>query len=180
MDQKMQMIGDYLGEECTITRLSRMYEVSRKTIYKWIGRYGREGPPGLEERSRAPRSHPNATPLNLAREVVATKLRHQGWGPKKVLAWLGEHRPEEQWPSASTIGEILGRQGLVKPRKRKHHTPPYIEPFNDCQRPNTVWSADFKGQFRTEDGKLCYPLTITDNFSRYLLSFSRRTKPADP
>ena len=88
MDQKMRMIGDYLDKDYSVTQLGEMYEVSRKTIYKWIGRYEREGPPGLEERARAPKCHPNATPLEAAREIVATKLSHQGWGPKKVVAWL--------------------------------------------------------------------------------------------
>ncbi len=170
MDQKMQMIGDLLSKEYTITELSRMYGVSRKTIYKLAGRYGMEGPSGLDERSRAPREHPNATLLKVAREVVAVKLRHGKWGPKKVLAWLEEDRPGERWPAASTIGDILKREGLVKSRKRKLRTPPYIEPFNQCHRPNAVWSADFKGQFRMGNGKLCYALTISDNFSRYLLS----------
>ncbi len=89
MDQKIQMIGDYLSEEYSISQLSKMYEVSRKTIYKWIGRYQTEGPPGLEERSRTPGSHPNATPLEIAREIVATKLRHQRWGPKQGSGLAG-------------------------------------------------------------------------------------------
>jgi len=169
MDQKVKMIGDWLSEEYTNTQLSKMYEVSRKTIYKWTGRYDTEGPAGLDERSRAPKSHPNATPLKVAREIVAAKLRHERWGPKKVLVWLEEHHPGELWPAASTIGEILKREGLVRSRKRKRRTPPYIEPFNECRRPNAVWSADFKGQFRMGDGGLCYPLTISDNYSRYLL-----------
>jgi len=177
MDQKMQMIGDYLSREYTITQLSEMYEVSRKTIYKWSRRYRAEGTSGLLEQSRAPLSHPNATPLEVAREIIAAKLRHLGWGPKKVLAWLGEHRPGKGWPAASTIGEILKREGLVKPRKRKRRTPPYLKPFNSCQRPNAVWSADFKGQFQTGDGKLCYTLTITDDFSRYLLCCRGLSRP---
>ena len=86
MDQKMKMVGDWLSEEYTITQLSELYEVSRKTIYKWIGRYQTEGATGLKERSRAPRGHPNATPLEVAREIVATKLRHDKWGPKKLVA----------------------------------------------------------------------------------------------
>jgi transposase InsO family protein len=169
MDQKIQMIGDYLSEEYSISQLSKMYEVSRKTVYKWIGRYQTEGPPGLEERLKAPRTHPNATPLAVAREVVAVKLRHQRWGPKKILAWLEGHRPGELWPAASTVGEILKKEGLVKPRRKKHRTPPYSERLGKWERPNEVWSADFKGQFRTADGKLCYPLTIIDNSSRYVL-----------
>ena len=177
MDQKMQMIGDYLSEEYTITQLSKMYEVSRKTIYKWIRRYEAEGPSGLEERSRAPRSHPNAMPLEKAREIVATKLRYQKWGPKKVLAWLEEHHPGERWPAASTVGEILKREGLVRARRKKRRTPPYTEPFTKCSRPNAVWSADFKGQFRTGDEKPCYPLTITDNSSRYLLDCRGLSRP---
>lgn len=169
MDQKVQMIGDWLRDEYTITELGEMYDVSRKTIYKWISRYKAEGPAGLEERTRAPESHPNAIPREIAKIIVATKLRHQKWGPKKVLAWLEKQHPGERWPVASTVGEILKREGLVKSRRKKHRTPPYAEPFNKCSEPNEVWSADFKGQFRTADGKLCYPLTITDNNSRYLL-----------
>lgn len=170
MDQKIQMIGDWLSEEHGITELSKMYGVSRKTVYKWIGRYEAEGPPGLEERSRAPMSHPNATPLSMAREIVAAKLRHQSWGPKKLLAWLEERYPGKRWPAASTVGDILKKEGLVKSRKRKRKTPPYPVPFSECHRPNAVWCADFKGQFRTGDGELCYPLTISDNYSRFLLS----------
>ena len=169
MDQKIQMIGDYLSQEYTITQLSEMYEVSRKTIYKWVGRYQEKGSSGLEEQSKAPLSHPNVTPLGVAREIVAMKLRHQRWGPKKLVAWLEEHCPEERWPAASTAGGILKREGLVRSRRRKRKTPPYTEPFHKCNKPNAVWSADFKGQFRTGDGKLCYPLTIFDNYSRYLL-----------
>jgi len=169
MDQKIQMIGDYISQEYTITGLSQMYEVSRKTIYKWIERYQLEGYSGLTEKSKAPRSHHNATPVEVAMEIVATKLRYQKWGPKKIIAWLEGHHPGERWPAVSTAGDILKREGLVITRKRKHKTPPYTKPFNECTRPNAVWSADFKGQFRTGDGKLCYPLTISDNYSRYLL-----------
>ncbi len=177
MDQKIQMIGDYLSKEYTITQLSEMYEVSRKAIYKWLGRYQVEGTSGLLEQSRAPLSHPNATPLAVAREIVAAKLRHRGWGPKKVVAWLEGHHPEKEWPAISTAGDILRREGLVKSRRKKRRTPPYTEPFNECNRPNAVWSADFKGQFRTGDGKLCYPLTISDNYSRYLLSCRGLNRP---
>jgi len=177
MDQKIQMIGDYLSKEYTITQLSEMYEVSRKTIYKWIGRYQVEGTSGLLEKSRAPLSHPNATLLEVAREIVAAKLIHRRWGPKKVVAWLEGHHPEKQWPAVSTASDILKREGLVRSRRKKRRTPPYTEPFSECSRPNAVWSADFKGQFRTGDGKPCYPLTISDNYSRYLLSCRGLNRP---
>ena len=177
MDQRVRMIGDWLSEEYSITELSQTYDISRKTIYKWIERYEMEGPAGLEERSRAPVGHPNAIPSEVVEKIIAAKLCHQKWGPKKVIAWLRVQHPGEQWPAVSTSGEILKREGLVRPRKKKRRTPPYTEPFNKCEEPNQVWSADFKGQFRTGDAKLCYPLTITDNSSRYLLECRGLSRP---
>ncbi len=170
MDQKMQMIADYISGDYTISELAREYEVSRRTIYKWVRRYQVAGPLGLEERSRVPWGHPNATPIELAREIVAAKLRHERWGPRKLVVWLEERCPGERWPAASTAGEILKRAGLVRSRRRRRRTPPYNQPFNKCQRANAVWSADFKGQFRMGDGNLCYPLTVYDNYSRYILA----------
>jgi len=169
MDQKIRMIGDWLSQEYGVTELREIYGVSRKTIYKWIDRYKAEGAMGLEERSRAPTHHHNAIPLDIAKQVVDTKLRYQKWGPKKVIAWLKEHNPDIEWPVASTASAILKREGLVMPRKRKRRVPSYAEPFQTYDKPNEVWSIDFKGQFRTLDRKLCYPLTVTDNCSRYLL-----------
>ncbi len=177
MDQRVQLIGDWLSGDCYITELAKLYGVSRKTIYKWIARYEVGGSIGLEERSRAPGSHPNATPLRITEMIVATKLQHQRWGPKKVVASLRGMHPEERWPAVSTAGEILKRQGLVRHRRKRRRTPPYTEPFNRYDKPNAVWSADFKGQFRTGDGRLCYPLTITDNSSRYLLLCHGLSRP---
>ena len=169
MDQKMQMIKCWKGDQFSITDLSFLHDVSRKTIYKWIKRYEVEGSAGLEDRSRAPVRHPNATVPEMIDKVIATKRRHQKWGPKKVLAWLNEQYQGELWPAVSTVSEILKREGLVSPRIKRHRTQPYTDPFTACDKPNAVWSADFKGQFRMGDGKLCYPLTIADSYSRYLL-----------
>jgi len=177
MDQRVQLIGDWLSDEYCVTELSELYGVSRKTIYKWIKRYEVEGPAGLEERSRETVGHPNAIPLEVTEKLIAVKLCHQRWGPKKVTAWLRGQNPEERWPAVSTAGEILRREGLVRSRKKKRRTPPYTKPFNKCEEPNQVWSADFKGQFRTGDGKFCYPLTITDNSSRYLLECRGLSRP---
>ena len=177
MDQRVKMISDWLSDQYSISELGQIYEVSRKTIYKWIGRYQAEGPSGLEEHSRAPRSHPNATPLEIASQIVMTKLNHQSWGPKKIVVWLERQHPQERWPAPSTAGEILKRERLVRRRRRKHRTPPYPVPLIEGIRVNEVWSADFKGQFRMGDGKLCYPLTITDNSSRYLLLCRGLSRP---
>jgi transposase InsO family protein len=169
MDQKMQMIKYWKGDQCPITDLSFLHDVSRKTIYKWIKRYKVEGATGLENRSRAPQHHPNATIPETVEKIIAVKQRHPKWGPKKIAVSLREQHGEAQYPAISTISEILKRNGLVTPRIKRHRTIAYTSPFTACNKSNDVWSADFKGQFRMGDGKLCYPLTITDNYSRYLL-----------
>ena len=169
MDQKVQLIGDCLKDEHTITELSEAYGVSRKTIYKWLARYKAGGLAAIDERSCAPLTHPNATPPGIVNSLIDTRLKHQTWGPKKVVAQLKIQFPKIHWPVPSTAGCILKKEGLVKGRYRKRHTPPYTEPLRECGRPNDVWSIDYKGQFRMLDCKYCYPLTLTDNFSRYLL-----------
>jgi putative transposase len=170
MDQKIQLLSDWLKEDYTITELSQMYTVSRKTIYKWIERYQAKGWEGLEELSRAPLQHPNATSPQIVSHLIDTKLQHTTWGPKKVVARLEKLYPDQPWPAPSTTGHLLKKAGLVTDRHLKRHTPPYTQPFRKCARPNDVWSIDYKGQFRLQDGRLCYPLTLSDNYSRYLLT----------
>jgi putative transposase len=169
MDQKIKMIGNWLSGEYSITELSRIHEVSRKTLYKWIERYEADRDGGLQERSRRPLRMPRATPAELVAEILASKSRHEHWGPRKLLAWLRSHQPEESWPASSTMSLILKRHGMVHVRRKRHHTPPYSQPFLKSNQPNEVWCADFKGQFRLGAGGLCYPLTLTDSYSRYLL-----------
>jgi transposase InsO family protein len=170
LDERVKLIGDYLEGQWSITQLSEAYGVSRKTIYKWIDRYHDQGIDGIKDGSRAPLSHPNTTRAEIVEMIVKEKLKHQYWGPKKVVASLEALFPETQWPAVSTAGDLLKRQGLVKPRHLRRRTPKYTEPFLDCQGSNAVWSADFKGQFRTGDKRMCYPFTLTDNYSRYLLA----------
>jgi transposase InsO family protein len=169
MDQKVELINSWLKDEYTITELSQAYNVSRKTIYKWLDRYQARSWVGLEELPRAPLQHPNATGRETVNTLIDTKLRHRSWGPKKIIARLERDYPQQAWPSPSTAGDLLKKAGLVSHRPRKRHTPPYSQPFQECAHPNDVWSMDYKGQFRLGDSRLCYPLTISDNYSRYLL-----------
>ncbi len=178
MDQRIQLISDWLSGDYGKSELCRIYDISRPTADKWISRYDEHGPPGLEERDRAPYHHPNQTTEELRALIVQTKLRHQTWGPKKVLDWLRQHRSELKWPADSTGGEILKRAGLVQPRKRRRRVAPYSEPFGECGAPNQSWSADFKGDFLLGNGRRCYPLTISDNFSRYLLLCRALERPS--
>jgi transposase InsO family protein len=177
LDNRTRMINEWLSKEFTIVELSGRHEVSRKTIYKWLERYENQGIEGLEEQSRAPRNHTNATPEELVNAILDMKVRKMNWGPKKILSRLRLDQPAVKWPADSTGNEILKRYGFVKTRKYRQHTPPYTSPFLGCDAPNVTWSADYKGQFRMGNGSLCYPLTISDNYSRYLLDCQGLTRP---
>lgn len=170
MDQKIQMISHWLTGEYTIVELGRIYDVSRKTLYKWIERYQVDQESGLQDRSKRPLAMPRTTDEELVREILLCKSQHEHWGSRKLLAWLSRQQPGRRWPAASTTSEILKRHGMIHSRRKRHHTPPYTEPFLKSDQPNEVWCADFKGQFRLGEGQLCYPFTLSDSYSRYLLS----------
>jgi len=101
--------------------------------------------------------------------IVRLKKQYPYWGPRKLKAWLEQRRPDYLFPAASTIGELLKRNGLVRKRRKRQKTPPHTAPFAACGRPNDTWCVDFKGNFRVGDGSRCFPLTIMDAHSRFLL-----------
>jgi len=169
MDERLKFVAEYLRGERSVAALCRTFGISRKTGYKMIDRYADEGLQGLFDRSRAPHRQAHAVSTEVFGKIVTGRREHPHWGPRKLLAWLKREQPRTSWPAASTIGRILVRQGLVVPRRRWRHSPPYTEPFRTCDRPNAVWCADLKGWFRTADGSRCEPLTVTDAYSRYLL-----------
>jgi transposase InsO family protein len=169
MDQKIQLIADWKTTNFNKTDLSRKYGVSRKTVYKWIDRYKENSVDGLKEQSRAPQNSPNRTSEEKVRLIIEEKLKNRKRGPKKIYRQLKNKYSDIKWPSPSTIGNWLKKKGLVEKRKRRLFVPPYTEPFMECQSPNAVWSVDYKGQLYTKDSRVCYPLTMSDNYSRYLL-----------
>lgn len=170
MNQRLQFISDWLSGAYTVTSLCEYYEISRPAAYKWLRRYEALGLDGLKEQSRRPHQHPGAIAGDLKQSIIQEKLRHQSWGPKKVMDYLRRTQPAAPWPADSTAGEILKRAGLVKQRRRRRRVGADPQPFQHCDRANRVWSADFKGEFRLGNQHWCYPLTVTDNFSRYLLA----------
>ena len=169
MDFKVQLVSEWKFGGYSKTDLSRIYKVSRKTIHKWIKRYEQQGIDGLKEKSRAPKNCPHRTSEEVRKMLVEEKLRCRNRGPKKIRAQLQRRYSNIQWPAVSTISYWLKKEGLVDKRKTHLRIPPFNEPFSDCNGPNMVWSLDYKGQFYTKDNRYCYPLTISDNFSRYLL-----------
>ena len=169
MNERLIFVAEIQRSERSMTQLCEDFGISRKTGYKWWRRYEAAGVDGLKERLRAPLSHPNAVKAAVVGLLLQARQQHPSWGPEKLLHWLAPRHPHVCWPALSTVGAILARHGLVKPRRRVRRSPPYAEPRVEVGAPNAVWSADFKGQFRTGDGRYCYPLTVLDGFSRYLL-----------
>lgn len=169
MDQKTQFIADYLRQTLDMTELCQLYGISRKTGYKWIGRYVEHGPQGLEDQSRRPDHHPNQTANEIVDALIQGRQHHPTWGAKKLLAIVEKKHPEWSLPGRSTVCEILSRHGLVAKKRRRRIIGHPGKPMAQMLAPNDIWCADFKGQFKTGDGIYCYPLTVTDGYSRYLL-----------
>lgn len=169
MDQRVAFIADWLKAEWTMTELAERYQVSRKTAYKWADRYEADPAAGLADRSRAPKAHGRAMADPMRDAILALRRQHPHWGPKKLRAILRERRPREAWPAASTMGDVLRRAGVSQPRRRTRYIVPLTQPLAAAQAPNDVWTADFKGWFRTADQTRCDPLTLADACSRFVL-----------
>lgn len=179
VNHREQFVRDCLARRFTVTEACQRYGISRKTGQKWLARFLASGRPGLEDQSRRPTESPMATPTKVVDAVVELREKHPTWGAKKLLPKLKKKKPPEgEWPAVSTVALILKREGLVTrqpPRRAKPRRAPrdLVVPTG----PNRVWTADFKGQFRTQDRCYCYPLTVMDRFSRYLLACHGMLRP---
>lgn len=154
-----------------VSELCRAFGVSRDTGHRLIREYvaSDRKPEAVREKSRRPHSTPTKVDEDVEAFVVAARKAHPTWGPKKLRSWIADRYPQVPMPAPSTVGEILKRRGLTVPRKRQRRSKWQSQPFADVAACNTTWCVDFKGQFRTRDGQWCYPLTIVDAFSRFLV-----------
>lgn len=168
-DERMKMVYRYLEGE-KISDLAREFGVSRKTAHKFIQRFERFGPEGLGDRSRRPHRIARSTASEIERLIVNFRLARPTWGPKKIRVCLGQLHPGLKIPAPSTIGEVLDRHGLIYERKRRRGVYAYEDPLGTSSGPNDIWCVDFKGQFKMRNSSLCYPLTVSDHFSRYLVA----------
>ena len=169
-DRTQRFIMEWLSGEFGVAELCRRHEISRRTGYKWIARYERDGPEGLEDRSRRPGSCPWGTDVDLIEEAIRIRYsRRQPLGARKVRPRLVALHPDQDMPCERTLHRHFVRRGLVEKRRRSRKRPHPGRPTAPFDAPNSIWSADFKGQFKTRDGVYCYPLTVQDGFSRYLL-----------
>jgi transposase InsO family protein len=186
MDERARFMNEWEHERSmaadarvNMAALCRAFGVSRQTGYKWLRRYlaGGRDREALADQSRRPRRSPRATPGRIVEVVVGARRMYPRWGARKLHAWLLRRVsrrgpfciPRQAIPAPSTIGAILRREGLTRPRRSRPRTPPMTQPFGDTTGPNATWCVDFKGHFRTKDGATCYPLTIMDAYSRKLL-----------
>jgi transposase InsO family protein len=177
MDERMAFVVDVQRGEASLAELCRRYGISRKSGYKWLARHAAEGLDGLKDRSRAPHHHPQALEPDVAAAALAVRAKHPTWGPKKIRAWLGQHRGDLGIPAQSTIGVLLERHGLVQPRRPHRRVPLHPGPLRACERPNAVWGVDFKGWFVLGNGRRCDPLSLSDLASRYVLRLQVVERP---
>jgi putative transposase len=168
-EQRFRFIEEYEREEVSLSALCQSHGISRPTAYKWIWRYEQEGLDGLQDRSRAPHHPARAMGEEVKERILAVKAQHGFWGARKIVAHLRNEWGGQDWPAASSVGELLKQQGLTIARKRRPRPERANHPLAHADEANRVWSVDFKGWFRTGDGQRCDPLTLTDNYSRYLL-----------
>jgi transposase InsO family protein len=173
MKERVQFVLEWQKRQQSMSALCRAFGISRQTGYKWVGRFLEEGEglhvEVLQDLSRAPHRRPNALDEELVDLLVRARKLRPNWGPRKLKAWLEEKFPELELPAPSTIGGVLQRHGLVSKRLRRRRTPPWTQPFSECTEANALWCVDFKGHFRLGDGTRCYPLTVMDAHSRYLI-----------
>jgi transposase InsO family protein len=168
-DERRRFVRAYGRGTWSMAALCAQYGISVPCGYKWWHRYQADGDAGLRDQSRAPRSSPHQTDPRVTALLIAER-RERGWGVTKLLRILQTRHPELAWPARSTANGILDRAGLLEKRRRRPRWPRAATVPLVSQRPNQVWPADFKGQFKVGTGQYCYPLTITDHFSRQVLA----------
>jgi putative transposase len=170
MKERMKFVVQAQEGFYGMTELCERFGISRQTGYTWLRRYEQEGPAGLASRSHAPRTCPHRIPEEVRAALLEARKAHPDWGPRKILIYLQARRPELELPAASTVGDLYKREGLVEsrpPRRRWSH-PGRVS--YTVEAANQLWNTDFKGEFRMGNGTLCYPLTVTDTYTRYLLA----------
>lgn len=170
VNERLRFVAQAQEGLYSIPELSMRYGVSRQTGYTTVNRYNEFGVDGLKDRGHAPRHCPHRIPEEMRELLLASRRAHPHWGPRKILAWLGSRHPGLALPAASTVGDLYSRELLVKRRPRRRQWAQPGRAMVTVAGPNDRWTIDFKGEFRTLDGIMCYPLTIADAHTRFLLA----------
>jgi putative transposase len=168
MDERLKFIARLLDGE-KMAGLCREFGISRKTGYKILTRYNEIGLEGLTDRSRRPYRHANQLPFQIESQIVRLKQDKPSWGAPKIRDRLSRLYPDVHTPAISTVHAVLDRHGLVTRRRRRRNRAMGTQ-LSTARQPNELWCADYKGEFMLADRRYCYPLTITDQASRYLFA----------
>lgn len=179
MSERLEFVKACLDRTEHIVKICDRFGISEKTGQKWLKRFREGGLEGLEDRSHAPQTHLGRITPEVKERIISIKKKHPLFGAEKIHDWLVIHEPRAEglrWPATSSIGELLKRSGLVR-KKRHRHSSALYSAERDGERakahdPNTVWTADFKGEFRLDRGAgpYCYPLTVLDLCTHYMLA----------
>lgn len=171
MSERLEFIKACLNRSETIAVICDRFGISEKTGHKWLERFRTDGEAALADRSHAPLSHQGRIQSEVASEILQLRKRHPLYGPVKLRDWLVQRYPDRHWPAPSSIGALLTRAGLVRPRRRRDRSAERVtlDGRMRAREPNVVWTADFKGQFRLRNQRYCYPLTVLDLHSHFLL-----------
>jgi len=170
MEERLRFVARRLEGE-PMSDLCREFGISRKTGYKIFNRYKDEGLVALEDRSRRPVRYANQLPHQLERLIIETRQNKPSWGARKIREVLVRKLAGDvRIPATSTIHAVLDRHGLVKRKRRKTHHRAVGTPLSPGSVPNALWCVDFKGEFRLGNRQYCYPLTVTDHASRFILA----------
>lgn len=178
VDQRYQAVQWMESGLWSVSELAAHFGVSRKTLYKWRRRFVEQGMAGLVDRCRAPHSHPQQVDPACLEAVLASRQAHPHWGARKHRRILQVRHPQQAWPAASTIHRAFVAAGLVAPPSRRRRAGAPWQPAGPADTANALWTVDFKGEFRLGDRALCYPLTVKDHASRYLLLCHGLDRPA--
>ena len=168
--ERTRFIELYLTGLYTITELAERFGVSRQKLYKWLARHNVDGMKGLADRSRAPLHIPHRTTDDVAERIIEFRRRFPFMGPRKIITRLTELDPKIDWPAPSTAGDILRHANLVQQRERGSPPAHPLRVRSEPTEPNDLMTVDYKGHFFLGNHCYCYPLTVVDHVSRYLLA----------
>jgi putative transposase len=169
VEERVEFVQRAMLGDDNFSELCREYGISRPTGYKFLDRYLKEGRQGLYDQSRRPNYHPHRTEYAIEELIIGLREKKPTWGPKKLCRRLKTIHPGVKIPSPSTIGTILSRNNVRVDRRKRRRRVVSTGPLGESAKSNDIWCIDFKGQFRLGNGKYCYPLTVSDHYSRYLL-----------
>lgn len=169
MCERTKFVLTYQEGLYSMSELCQRYGISRKTGYKWLNRYEQAGLDGLKERSRAPKTIPHRASQAAEEAIVALRKKRPTWGARKLLSRLEGTRPDLSLPAPSTVTALLHRHGLITRRRRQRKPVHPGSSSIEAEAPNDVWTIDFKGEFLMGNRRYCYPLTVCDARTRYVL-----------